>query len=60
MEKMHERQTGTPKRLVVLSDGTWQTPENIIPTNILKLTMAIRPFDEVKGQHQVVFYDGRK
>lgn len=37
LEESHRR----IKRLVVLSDGTWQTPENKIPTNILKLTMAM-------------------
>lgn len=44
------------KRLVVLSDGTWQTPENRIPTNILKLTMALRHECDDFVQ-QVLFYD---
>lgn len=44
------------KRLVVLSDGTWQTPENRVPTNILKLTMALRHESDDFVQ-QVLFYD---
>mmetsp|Transcript_2141 Transcript_2141/g.3723 ORF Transcript_2141/g.3723 Transcript_2141/m.3723 type:complete len:81 (+) Transcript_2141:329-571(+) len=49
-----------PKRLVVLSDGTWQTPENVTPTNILKLARAIKPISEATMQHQIVFYDGKR
>eukprot|EP00177_Eucheuma_denticulatum_P006594 GFKZ01012001.1.p1 GENE.GFKZ01012001.1~~GFKZ01012001.1.p1 ORF type:complete len:359 (-),score=59.19 GFKZ01012001.1:260-1336(-) len=44
------------KRLCVLSDGTWQTPENVVPTNILKLTMAIDQ-EDANGMQQVVYYD---
>mmetsp|Transcript_9785 Transcript_9785/g.19924 ORF Transcript_9785/g.19924 Transcript_9785/m.19924 type:complete len:126 (+) Transcript_9785:49-426(+) len=47
-----------PQRLIVLSDGSWQTPENETPTNILKLARAIRPCSESDGMHQIVFYDG--
>uniref|UniRef100_A0A7S1T6L6 T6SS Phospholipase effector Tle1-like catalytic domain-containing protein n=1 Tax=Compsopogon caeruleus TaxID=31354 RepID=A0A7S1T6L6_9RHOD len=49
--------TFTPQRLVVLSDGTWQTPENVTPTNILKLAQAIRPVAESDGLRQTVFYE---
>lgn len=50
-----------PKRLIVCSDGTWNTPDQSkdgtpCPTNVVKIARAIRPNDD-DGRAQVVFYD---
>ena len=45
------------KRLVVCCDGTWQSLDNVYPTNVLKMAQAIRMVDHV-GIPQVVYYDG--
>lgn len=42
------------KRIVICSDGTWNTPEN--PTNVVKIVRSIKPLSS-DGVHQVVFYD---
>ncbi len=47
------------KRLIICSDGTWNTPhpaDGSPPTNIVKLARALRPRDS-QGVDQVVFYD---
>lgn len=44
------------KRIVICSDGTWNSPEDEQPTNILRLSRAIAPVDAI-GNRQVVFYD---
>ncbi len=44
------------KRLVVCSDGTWNTPESKDFTNVVKMARAIRPKDS-HDVEQVVFYD---
>ncbi len=44
------------KRLVVCCDGTWQNLEKDYPTNVVKITQAIKPLDS-EGIHQVVYYD---
>lgn len=45
------------KRLVVCCDGTWQSLDNVYPTNVLKMAQAIGVIDQ-SGIHQVVYYDG--
>ncbi len=50
-----------PKRIVVCSDGTWNTPDqrsggSIRPTNVVKLARAIAP-TAPDGKSQSVFYD---
>ena len=48
------------KRIVICADGTWNRPEEDLdkdfPTNVLKLSRAIKPFDSHKVAQQV-FYD---
>ncbi len=48
------------KRIVVCADGTWNRPEEDlekdVPTNVLRLSRAIRPFAG-EGTPQQVFYD---
>ncbi|CBL45042.1 Hypothetical protein HDN1F_14590 [gamma proteobacterium HdN1] len=44
-----------PKRIVICSDGTWNTPDQK-PTNVVKLVRSILP-RAYDGRHQVVFYD---
>ncbi|MEM8721903.1 MAG: DUF2235 domain-containing protein [Cyanobacteria bacterium P01_G01_bin.39] len=44
------------KRLVVCCDGTWQDLEAGYPTNVVKITQAIKHFDDDSIQ-QVVYYD---
>ena len=46
----------TQKRIVVCSDGTWNDPEDEIPTNVLRIARAIKP-EDANGIQQVVFYD---
>ena len=43
-------------RLIVCSDGTWQSLRNETPTNVAKIAQLIRPRDG-SGTAQVVFYD---
>ena len=42
------------KRIVICSDGTWNTPET--PTNVVKIVRAIKPIGS-DGVPQIVFYD---
>lgn len=44
------------KNIVICSDGTWNSPEDDRPTNVLRLARAIAPRDAA-GAEQVVFYD---
>lgn len=44
------------KRIVITSDGTWNSPEDNQPTNVLQLARAIAPVASDKNR-QVVFYD---
>jgi len=48
------------KRIIICADGTWNRPEKDLgedfPTNVLRLSRAIKPVD-VKGVPQQVFYD---
>lgn len=44
------------KRIVICADGTWNSPDDEQPTNVLRLSRAIAPQDPL-GQKQVVFYD---
>ena len=49
------------RRLIICSDGTWNSPDDVDrgkvkPTNITKLSRAIKPLDS-KGDSQIVFYD---
>ncbi len=49
------------KRIVICADGTWNTPEDETPTNVITLARALAPQGTVAmtGQpiDQVVFYD---
>ena len=45
-----------PKRLIVCLDGTWNSPDNGQPTNVVKIMSAIAPVDE-QGVRQITFYD---
>ena len=52
---------GLVRRLIVCSDGTWNTPERkdrgvFAPSNVVKMARAIRP-QAPDGTSQVVFYD---
>ncbi|SFL69550.1 Uncharacterized alpha/beta hydrolase domain [Desulfomicrobium norvegicum] len=44
------------KRIVIASDGTWNSPENEVPTNVLRVARAISP-QSTDTMRQVVFYD---
>jgi uncharacterized protein (DUF2235 family) len=44
------------KRLIVCCDGTWQSPENDSPTNIIKLVQALKDVGD-DGLSQVIYYD---
>lgn len=44
------------KRLIVLADGTWRSPESETPTNIVLLAEAI-PAEDFLGMQQVVLYN---
>lgn len=44
------------KRIVICSDGSWNSPEKGVATNVLKLARAICPIDS-DNKPQVVFYD---
>ena len=43
------------KRLIVCCDGTWQKLTSEYPTNVAKITQAIKPIDD-DGIQQIVFY----
>ncbi len=44
------------KRLLICSDGTWNTPESRNVTNVANMARAIKP-RSADGTEQVVFYD---
>jgi uncharacterized protein (DUF2235 family) len=44
------------KKIVILCDGTWNTLDQVIPTNVCKLKEALLPIDSRQVQ-QLVFYD---
>ena len=44
------------KRIVICLDGTWNDPEDQIPTNVLRVARAIKPHAR-DNTEQVVFYD---
>ena len=44
------------KRLVVCSDGTWNTADNADATNVVRTVQAVKP-NAPDGTPQVVFYD---
>ena len=44
------------KRLIVCFDGTWNSPDNGRPTNVVKIMGAIAPVD-AQGVPQITFYD---
>jgi len=44
------------KRIVVCADGTWNDPDDAVPTNVLRVARAIKPHAD-DGVQQVVFYD---
>lgn len=44
------------KRIVIFSDGTWNSPEQSEPTNVLMLARGIQPL-AADGVEQVTFYD---
>ena len=43
------------KRLVICSDGTWNTPDQVCPTNVTKLALAVADEGDA-GNEQRVFY----
>ena len=43
------------KRLVVCCDGTWNTPDQLAPTNVTKVALAVAPTDSA-GHKQLMFY----
>lgn len=43
------------KRIIILADGTWNSPEHGLPTNVLQMARAIAP--RAGDVEQVVFYD---
>ena len=45
------------KRLIVCCDGTWQKLNSEYPTNVVKITQAIKPVAENGEIQQVVFYE---
>lgn len=44
------------KRLIVCCDGTWQSQDNDVPTNVLKIAQSIKPITE-DNIPQVLYYD---
>ena len=44
------------KRLVVCSNGTWNTADNADATNVVRTVQAVKP-NAPDGTPQVVFYD---
>lgn len=47
---------GIKKRLIICSDGTWQTLDTPYPTNVVKIAQAIKPI-AADGTLQILFYD---
>lgn len=47
---------GIKKRLILCSDGTWQTLDTPYPTNVVKIAQAIKPIAD-DGTLQILFYD---
>ena len=48
------------KRLIVCCDGTWQSQDNIDPTNVLKIAQAVKPMardEQGNNIPQVLYYD---
>lgn len=43
------------KRIAIFADGTWNSPEDGRPTNVLRMARAVKP--DVAGSKQIVFYD---
>ncbi|MCB5185847.1 DUF2235 domain-containing protein [Methylobacillus gramineus] len=43
------------KRMAIFADGTWNSPEQGNPTNVLSMAQAVQP--KVKDIDQVAFYD---
>ena len=44
------------KRIGLCCDGTWQDLETPVPTNVVKMAQAIKPFDD-NGIYQALYYD---
>lgn len=44
-----------PRRLIICADGTWNTADAPAPTNVTKLTRAIKPVTSA-GISQIVYY----
>ena len=44
------------KHLVICADGTWNSPQQPIPTNVLRISRAVAASNQ-DGHEQVVFYD---
>ena len=44
------------KRIVICCDGTWNTPDQPYPTNVLKMARAVKSEAE-DGTSQIVLYD---
>lgn len=49
------------KRIIICCDGTWNSPEDEHerssgPTNVIKLSRAILPFDDKSQKHQITYY----
>lgn len=50
-----------PKRIIICSDGTWNSPETtdkgeLAPSNVVKIAYAIQPATP-EGMQQIVYYD---
>ncbi len=46
------------KRLIVCCDGTWQSQDNEVPTNVFKIAQAVKQVDEREDNiSQVLYYD---
>lgn len=43
------------KRIAIFADGTWNSPEQGGPTNVLRMARAVKPV--ANGDEQVAFYD---
>ena len=44
------------RRIIICSDGTWNSPEDEVATNVLKLSRSIKDV-ATDGKPQFVFYD---
>ena len=45
-----------PKRIVICCDGTWNTPDQPVPSNVVQMARSVAPQAQ-DGTTQVVFYD---